>query len=82
MSSPFRYRVNESHGARGSTGHGGASVYADAREIARELSIREPNRDKAFRIFGLDMEIVGVALNGKITNRDGTGPDVDPDAKH
>jgi hypothetical protein len=75
------YSVSEWDGSRHYTDHGICSSYAEAREHARQLSSRGVGRDKAFRIVDASGDVVAVARNGKVTNRDGTGPDVDLDGK-
>jgi hypothetical protein len=72
-----RYWVSEYDGTRGSTGHGGRPTFADACEMAKELS--KEMRDRAFRVLDPDNEIVALAMNGKVTNADGNGPAVDPE---
>ena len=72
-----RYWVSEYDGTRGSTGHGGRPTFAEACDIAKQLS--KGTSERAFRVLGPDSEIVAIAMNGKITNADGNGPAVDPE---
>jgi hypothetical protein len=55
-------------------------TYADARELAVRLSSQGSHRDKAFRIIDPQGNTVAVAVNGEVTNADGTGPNIDPEA--
>jgi hypothetical protein len=77
---PFKYTVSEYDGIRSSILHGGGPSYREARSLAVRLSAQDDKHNKGFRIVDPEGNTIAVAMNGEVTNPDGTGPDIDPEA--